>query len=216
MSTAGTLKQKITNFVRRGNYIARCLACNLAKSTQRTSHDWWGGWSCCRELWISGGYMHRCCTGLYIAPFTLGHINVSDINPIFNSRTIYWFNGIKICAAFYWSSAKMSKSKRVATTLVRSSRFFTFNEDDCVLSICDLLSLWFAIVCKLAWWIDAQLRRVAVASSYLAITWRIAYNNTLSHVYFFAFLGGVRFTYVVSTTRCTYTCPITENTWSEV
>ena len=48
---------------------------------------------------------------------------------------------------------------------------------------------------------------VPVASPYLAITLHIAYN-TLSHVYFLAFLGGVQFTYVVSTTRCIYTCPV--------
>ncbi len=35
----------------------------------------------------------------------------------------------------------------------------------------------------------------------------IAYN-TVSHVYYFYILGGVKFTYVVSTTRCIYTCPV--------
>ncbi len=35
----------------------------------------------------------------------------------------------------------------------------------------------------------------------------IAYN-TVSHVYSFYILGGVKFTYVVSTTRCIYTCPV--------
>ncbi len=32
--------------------------------------------------------------------------------------------------------------------------------------------------------------------------------NTVSHVYYFYILGGVKFTYVVSTTRCIYTCPV--------
>ncbi len=35
----------------------------------------------------------------------------------------------------------------------------------------------------------------------------IAYN-TVSHIYYFYILGGVKFTYVVSTTRCIYTCPV--------
>ncbi len=35
----------------------------------------------------------------------------------------------------------------------------------------------------------------------------IAYN-TVSQVYYFYILGGVKFTYVVSTTRCIYTCPV--------
>ncbi len=39
----------------------------------------------------------------------------------------------------------------------------------------------------------------------------IAYN-TVSHVYYFYILGGVKFTYVVSTTRCIYTCPVSSGT----
>jgi len=54
---------------------------------------------------------------------------------------------------------------------------------------------------------------LAVAPSYLTkITWHMAYN-TLSHVYFLAFLGVVTFTYVVSTTRCIYTCPVSSGMW---
>ncbi len=49
--------------------------------------------------------------------------------------------------------------------------------------------------------------RVALAQSYLNITCHITYN-TLSHVYYFNILGWVKFAYVVSTTRCIYTCPV--------
>ncbi len=49
--------------------------------------------------------------------------------------------------------------------------------------------------------------RVALALSYLTITCHIAYN-TLSHVCFFNILGGVKCTYVVSKSRCIYTCPV--------
>ncbi len=48
---------------------------------------------------------------------------------------------------------------------------------------------------------------VALALSYLTITCHIAYK-TLSHVYYFNILGGVKLAYVVSTTRCIYTCPV--------
>ncbi len=48
---------------------------------------------------------------------------------------------------------------------------------------------------------------VALVLSYLTITYHIAYN-TLSHVYYFYILGGVKLAYVVSTTRCIYTCPV--------
>ncbi len=48
---------------------------------------------------------------------------------------------------------------------------------------------------------------VALALSYLTITCHIAYN-TLSHFYYFNILGGVKLAYVVSTTRCIYTCPV--------
>ncbi len=49
--------------------------------------------------------------------------------------------------------------------------------------------------------------RVALALSYLTITCHIAYK-TLSHIYYFNILGGVKLAYVVSTTRCIYTCPV--------
>ncbi len=45
----------------------------------------------------------------------------------------------------------------------------------------------------------------ALALSYLTITYHIAYK-TLSHVYFFIILGGVKLAYAVSTTRYIYTC----------
>ncbi len=48
---------------------------------------------------------------------------------------------------------------------------------------------------------------VALAQSYLTITCHIAYK-TLSHVYYFNMFGGVKLAYVVSTTRCIYTCPV--------
>ncbi len=48
---------------------------------------------------------------------------------------------------------------------------------------------------------------VALAQSYLTITCHIAYK-TLSHVYYFNIFGGVKLAYVVSTTRCIYTCPV--------
>ncbi len=49
--------------------------------------------------------------------------------------------------------------------------------------------------------------RVALALSYLTITCHIAYKM-LSHVFFFYILGGVKFAYVISTSRCIYTCPV--------
>ncbi len=49
--------------------------------------------------------------------------------------------------------------------------------------------------------------RVALALSYLNITCHITYN-TLSNVYYFNIVGGVKLAYVVSTTRCIYTCPV--------
>ncbi len=48
---------------------------------------------------------------------------------------------------------------------------------------------------------------LALALSYLTITYHIAYK-TLSHVYYFNILGGVKLAYVVSRTRCIYTCPV--------
>ncbi len=42
---------------------------------------------------------------------------------------------------------------------------------------------------------------VALALSYLTIPCHIAYK-TLSHLYYFNILGGVKLSYVVSTTRC--------------
>ncbi len=48
---------------------------------------------------------------------------------------------------------------------------------------------------------------VALALSYLTITCHTTYK-TLSHVYYFNILGGVKLAYVVSTTRCIYTCPV--------
>ncbi len=54
---------------------------------------------------------------------------------------------------------------------------------------------------------SSAVMRVALAQSYLTITCHIAYK-TLSHVYYFYILGGVKFTYVVSTTRCIYTRPV--------
>ncbi len=49
--------------------------------------------------------------------------------------------------------------------------------------------------------------RVALVQSYPAMTRHIAYN-TLSHVYYFNILGKVEVSFVVSTTRCIYTCPV--------
>jgi len=59
---------------------------------------------------------------------------------------------------FYSSSANLKiKDHRAASALVRSLRLITFNEDDCVLSICDLLSVSLAAVFDLACWRDTQL-----------------------------------------------------------
>ncbi len=49
--------------------------------------------------------------------------------------------------------------------------------------------------------------RVALTLSYLTIICHIAYN-TLSHVCIFYILGGGKCTYVISTSRCIYTCPV--------
>ncbi len=48
---------------------------------------------------------------------------------------------------------------------------------------------------------------VALALSYLTVTCHIAYK-TLAHIYYFNILGGVKLAYVVLTTRCIYTCPV--------
>ncbi len=48
---------------------------------------------------------------------------------------------------------------------------------------------------------------VTLALSYLTVTCHIAYK-TLSHVDYFNILGGVKLAYVVATTRCIYTCPV--------
>ncbi len=59
------------------------------------------------------------------------------------------------------------------------------------------------LICALACWRDTQL-----LSATMRVECHRAYN-TLSHafIFFFYILGGVKFTYVVSTTRCIYTCP---------
>ncbi len=51
---------------------------------------------------------------------------------------------------------------------------------------------------------------VALALSYLTITCHIAYK-TLSHLYYFNILGGVKLAYVVSTSSCM----IRKNAWSD-
>ncbi len=52
-----------------------------------------------------------------------------------------------------------------------------------------------------------RVMRVALVLSYLTVTCHIA-NKNLSHIYYFNILGGVKLSYVVSTTRCIYTCPV--------
>ncbi len=78
-----------------------------------------------------------------------------------------------------------------------------------MLSVCDLLSVSFAAVCALLaeeiLSYSSAAMRIALAQSYLTITYDIAYK-TLSHVYHFIILGGVKLAYVVSTTRYIYTC----------
>ncbi len=76
-----------------------------------------------------------------------------------------------------------------------------------VLSICDLLSVSFAVVCASAFWRWWLISGDACCISAVISECHIAYN-TVSHVYYFYILGGVIFTYVVSTTRCIYTCPV--------
>ncbi len=82
-----------------------------------------------------------------------------------------------------------------------------------VLSVCVLLSVSLAAVCASACWRDTQLvRGDACCISAVISECHIAYN-TLSHVYYFYILRGVKFTYVVSTTRCIYTCPVSSGMW---
>ncbi len=52
---------------------------------------------------------------------------------------------------------------------------------------------------------------VALAPSYRTLTCHIV-SKTLSHVNYFNILGEVKLTYVVSTTRCIYTCPVWSGT----
>jgi len=136
-----------------------------------------------------------------------------DINPIFNSHAICRFHGVHVTESNKYelhfidhqliSKSKTAIGESVATALVRSFSLITFNKDECVLSACDLFDLR-----QLARYLAEEIlscssaaKRAEVALSYLAITCYLAYN-TLSHVYFLAFLGGVKFTYVVLTTRC--------------
>ncbi len=114
------------------------------------------------------------------------------------------------------SRSKTTIWERAASALERYVCLTTFNEDDCVLSVCDLLSVSFVAVCASACWRDAQLlvRGNACCISAVISECHIAYN-TVSHVYYFYILGGVKFTYVVSTIRCIYTCPVSSGmTWS--
>ncbi len=85
------------------------------------------------------------------------------------------------------SISETTTGESAASALERLVSLTTFNKDYCVLSVCDFLSVSF------------------VAVSYLTVTYHLAYK-TLSHVYYFKILGGVKLAYVVSTTRCIYTC----------
>ncbi len=78
-----------------------------------------------------------------------------------------------------------------------------------MLSVCILLSVSFAAVCTSACRRDTQLliRGDACCISAVISDCHIAYN-TVSYVYYFYILVGVKFTYVVSTTRYIYTCPV--------
>ncbi len=84
---------------------------------------------------------------------------------------------------------------------------YTFNEDDCVdVCVFQFHSRQFArrLAEEMLSYSSAAMS-VALVQSYLT---KMSYSHTVSHVYYFYILGGVKFTYVVSTTRCIYTCPV--------
>ncbi len=121
-----------------------------------------------------------------------------DINPLFKFCDICKFNRVHVNEnnryAMHFihyqliSISETTTGESAASALERLVSLTTFNKDDCVLSVCDLLSVSF------------------VAASYLTVTYSHLAYKTLSHVYYFNILGGVKLVYVVSTTRCIYTC----------
>ncbi len=141
-------------------------------------------------------------------------------NPFFNSHAICKFNGVHVNESNRYavhfiryqliSISETATGECAASVLERWVSLTTFNEDDCVLSICDFQFHSRQFACRLAEEIlsySSAVTRVALALSYLTVTYHIAYK-TLSHVYYFNILGGVKLAYVVSTTRCIYTCPV--------
>ncbi len=154
-------------------------------------------------------------------PFTLGHINVSltktDVYP-FKSCAICTFNRVlinesKTDAAFYSLSAHFNirpqqERARHQPVKDRLVSLLWIRMIVCWASVTLFHSRQFA--CRLAEETpsySSSVTLVALARSYLTVTCHIAYK-TLSHVYYFNILGGVKFAYVVSTTRCIYTCPV--------
>ncbi len=132
------------------------------------------------------------------------------------SKTLYFnltkFTSTKSKALHFINYQLISRSKSAQESTRhqhwKDKLSYTFNEDDCVLTVCVLLSVSFVAVCVSACWRDAQLliRGDACCISAVISDCHLAYN-TVSHVYFYI-LGGVKFTYVVSTTRCIYICPV--------
>ncbi len=145
-------------------------------------------------------------------------LHKTDINPIFNSPRCK-FTSTKSKALHFINYQLISRSKtaigeRTASALERYVCLILLMKM-IVLSVCLRLTLVsFAVVCASACWRNTHLLICGDACCISAVIseCHIAYN-TLSHVYYFYILGGVKFTYVVSTTRCIYTCPVSSGMW---
>ncbi len=88
------------------------------------------------------------------------------INNFFNSRAICKYNGFHVNEStryvlrlIYYPLISLSETasgESAASALERWLSLATFNEDDCVLSVCGLLPVSFAAVCTSACWRDTQ------------------------------------------------------------
>ncbi len=74
----------------------------------------------------------------------------TDINPFFNSRAMCTFNGVHVKESNRYAlhfinyqliSSETATVESAASALERLVSLTTFNEDDCVLTVCDLLSV---------------------------------------------------------------------------
>ncbi len=103
-------------------------------------------------------------------PFTLGHINVSSQNGyksvlqfLCHMQNLTAFTSMKAidmrCILFIisWFQFQRPQQERAWHQHWKIGRLTTFNEDDCCLSVCNLLSVSFAQFGASACWRDTQL-----------------------------------------------------------